>query len=34
VIELHTHVSLPGIDDGEQTLGDALEMARAFVAAV
>jgi protein-tyrosine phosphatase len=31
VIDLHTHI-LPGIDDGAQTLGDALDMARAFVA--
>lgn len=31
MIDLHTHI-LPGIDDGAQTLDDALEMARAFVA--
>jgi protein-tyrosine phosphatase len=31
VIDLHTHI-LPGIDDGAQTLEDALDMARAFVA--
>jgi protein-tyrosine phosphatase len=31
VIDLHTHI-LPGIDDGSQTLDDALEMARALVA--
>ncbi len=31
MIDLHTHV-LPGLDDGARTLGDSLEMARAFVA--
>jgi len=31
VIDLHTHI-LPGIDDGAQTLEDALDMAHAFVA--
>jgi len=31
VIDLHTHI-LPGIDDGAQTLEDAVAMARVFVA--
>ena len=31
MIDLHTHI-LPGIDDGAQTLEDALAMARVFVA--
>lgn len=31
MIDVHTHI-LPGIDDGARTLGDSLEMARAFVA--
>lgn len=31
MIDIHTHI-LPGIDDGARTLGDALDMARAFVA--
>jgi protein-tyrosine phosphatase len=31
LIDLHTHI-LPGVDDGSETLADALEMARAAVA--
>ena len=30
MIDLHTHI-LPGLDDGAQTLQDAVDMARTFV---
>ena len=31
MIDLHTHI-LPGLDDGPRTLGESVELARAFVA--